>query len=151
MLPGILGVIMMLPGIPYIFALAFIYAFIGSFTTLSMNELLILSIGLIASLLVDQTAGFFGAYWGGARGKTFLFAIVGSIIGIITLPPLGGIIGLAIGLFVGEIYRRKYHEQYILASIKSTLGGLIGAVAGIAINTIIAMTMIVLFAIFVLI
>ncbi|MES2314845.1 MAG: DUF456 domain-containing protein [Patescibacteria group bacterium] len=144
MLPGIISIAFMLPGIPYLFIVALIYGFIDHFTRLSLNELLILGIIAICSVIIDQLAGILGAHYGGARGKTFLYGIAGAIIGTIIFPLFGGFLGLFIGIIIGEL-RRKQSSTHAL---KAATVGVIGTLTGVVINIILAITFLILFLVF---
>ena len=145
MIPGIIAIAFMLPGVPYIFVVALIYGFIDHFTRLSGMELLILGIMAVASVVIDQLAGILGAHYGGARGKTFLYGIAGAIIGTIIFPLFGGFLGLFIGITIGELVRKQHHMH----AIKAATVGVIGTLTGIIINIILAVIFVVLFLIFV--
>ena len=145
MIPGIIAIAFMLPGVPYLFIVALIYGFINHFARLSLNELLILAGIAILSVIVDQSAGLIAAHYGGARGKTFLYGIVGAILGTIIFPLFGGFIGLFIGIVIGELIRKQHH----IHAIKAATVGVIGSVTGITINIILGVIFLVLFLVFV--
>ncbi|HTK33064.1 MAG TPA: DUF456 domain-containing protein [Candidatus Paceibacterota bacterium] len=145
MLPGIISIAFMLPGIPYLFIVALIYGFIDHFTRLSLKELLILGIIAICSVIIDQLAGILGAHYGGARGKTFLYGIAGAIIGTIIFPLFGGFVGLFAGIVIGELMRKQSHSH----AIKAATVGVIGTITGIIINIILAIAFLILFLVFV--
>jgi len=88
MIPGIIAIAFMLPGVPYLFIVALIYGFIDHFTRLTLKDITILGALAILSIIVDQSAGLIAARYGGARGKTFLYGIAGAIIGTIIFPLL---------------------------------------------------------------
>jgi uncharacterized protein YqgC (DUF456 family) len=145
MIPGIIAIAFMLPGVPYLFIVALIYGFIDHFTRLSLKELTILGALAILSIIVDQSAGLIAARYGGARGKTFLYGIAGAIIGTIILPLFGGFIGLFIGIMIGELIRKQHHVH----AIKAATAGVIGSVTGITINIFIGVIFLTLFLVFV--
>lgn len=145
MIPGIIAIAFMLPGIPYLFIVALIYGFIDHFARLSLKELLALGIIAVFSVIIDQLAGILGAHYGGARGKTFLYAIAGAIIGTLVLPPFGGFIGLFAGILIGELARKRTHAQ----AVKAATIGVIGTITGIAINIVLAVIFLTLFLVFV--
>lgn len=144
MLPGIVAIAFMLPGIPYLFIVALIYGFIDHFKNLSLKELLILGIIAICSVVIDQLAGILGAHYGGARGKTFLYGIAGAIIGTIIFPLFGGFIGLFAGIVIGELRRKQTTEQ----ALKAATVGVIGTLTGIIINIMLAIAFLILFLVF---
>ena len=145
MIPGIIAIAFMLPGVPYLFIISLIYGFIDHFTRLSLKELAILGALAILSVIVDQSAGIIAARYGGARGKTFLYGIAGAIIGAFIVPFFGGFIGLFIGIMIGELIRKQHH----IHAIKAATAGVIGSVTGITINIILGTIFLALFLVFV--
>lgn len=145
MLPGIAGVVVpALPGVPFMFVVALGYAVIDEFQRLTGNELAILGGLAVASLVVDYLAGTLGARFSGASVKSLAMGILGLVIGLIILPPLGGILGLFVGIFAAEFIRHK--DQY--RALKAATGGLIGSLAGIAINLLLAISFLIVFLVF---
>jgi uncharacterized protein YqgC (DUF456 family) len=146
MIPGLIAVLMMLPGVSYLFIIALLYEIVDRFAHLTWKELCVLAGLTVISITVDQLSGFIGARWGGARGKTFLYGIAGVVVGTIIMPIFGGLVGLFIGIFIGETMRRKNPEQ----ALKAATGSAIGTATGILINMCIALFFIALFILFVL-
>ena len=144
MIPGIVAIAFMLPGVPYLFIVALIFGFIDHFTRLTLRDTLILGSLAIVSIVVDQLAGLIAAHYGGARGKTFLYGIAGAIIGTIVFPLFGGFIGLFIGIIIGELIRKQHHYH----AIKAATAGVIGSVTGITINIILGVIFLILFLVF---
>ncbi len=145
MIPGIIAIAFMLPGVPYLFVVALIYGFIDHFNRLSLKELLILGILAILSVVVDQSAGLIAARYGGARGKTFLYGMAGAIIGTFIVPFFGGFIGLFLGIMIGELIRKQHH----IHAIKAATAGVIGSMTGITINIVLGTIFLALFLVFV--
>lgn len=135
-----------LPGISYMFLIALLYAISDHFVNITWENLAVLGGILIISFFVDYSAGILGARYGGADRRSILFGFLGLIIGIVVVPPFGGIVGLFVGILIGELVARKSNQ----AALKAATAGLIGSVTGIAINCILAITMFVLFLYFVL-
>ncbi len=136
-----------LPGISYMFLIALLYAISDHFTNITWENLAVLGGILVVSFFVDYSAGILGARYGGADRRSILFGFLGLIIGIILIPPFGGIVGLFLGILVGELVARKSNQ----AALKAAAAGLIGSVTGIVINCILAITMFALFLYFVLV
>jgi len=144
MLPGLIGVLIpVLPGIPLMFLVALLFGFINRFTALTPGELGILFIIALASIVVDYLAGVLGAKYSGASAKALGAGVLGMIIGLIVLPPLGSFIGLFIGVLLVELRHRTERE-----ALKAATGSLIGTLAGMAINLILALLFIGLFLTF---
>jgi uncharacterized protein YqgC (DUF456 family) len=64
-----------------------------------------------------------------------LWGVVGLILGIFFWPPIGGLIGLFLGVLIGELYYLKK----IQSAVRSASGSLIGVVGGIIINIILGL------------
>ena len=145
MLIGLVGLVVpILPSIPFMFIVALVFAAVGKFSHISVGELVILGIIVALSFFVDYFSGIFGAKYGGAGAKTILAGAIGMVIGLIFFPPLGGFIGLFIGVFVSELILWKNH----IRALKVASGSLIGSVIGLIINVILALTFLTLFVVF---
>jgi len=145
MVPGIVGSILpMLPGIPYMMIIALIYGFVNHFQRLTTNELLILGLITVVSILVDYFSGLLGARFGGASKKSVLYGALGSIIGIFALPPLGMFIGAFLGILIAELTAHKDKNR----AVKAAAGSIVGSLVGIIINTLISITFLILFIVF---
>lgn len=135
-----------LPGISYMFLIALVYAISDHFTNITWENLAVLGGILVASFFVDYSAGILGARYGGADRRSILFGFLGLIIGIILIPPFGGIVGLFLGILIGELVARKSNQ----AALKAATAGLIGSVTGVAINFVLAIAVFASFLYFVL-
>ncbi len=145
MLPGLAGVLLpLVPGIPYMFVVALVYALADRLSHISGLELLTLGLIAIASLAVDYLAGILGARAGGASKKALLFGMIGLILGMIILPPFGGILGLFLGVLAAELLGGKT----ALMAFKAGQGSVIGALTGIGINLLLALLFLILFVVF---
>jgi hypothetical protein len=145
LLPGIVGVFLpILPSLPYMGAIVLIYLIFDRFQHLTAVESISLLLIVIISLAVDYFSGILGAKYGGASKRSTYIGFLGMIIGLIFLPPFGGFAGLFIGILVGEFLDYKKHMQ----ALKAATSGLIGSLAGIVINVILAFLFIGLFIIF---
>lgn len=144
MIPGVIAIAFMLPGVPYLFIISLLYAFADHFKHLTVTDVCIFGGMAILSIIIDQTAGLIAARYGGARGKTFLYGLAGAIVGTIIFTLFGGFIGLFIGIAIGELMRKRTHTQ----AIKAATAGVIGSVTGITINICLGSIFIVLFLVF---
>jgi len=145
LLPGLLGVFLpMLPGIPFMFVIALIYAVVTKFAVLSGTEISYLAGLMFLSLLIDFLSGLLGAKIGGASGKSLLIGIVGLLIGTVLLPPFGGILGMFLGVVAGEIYFFGKTKT----AVKAATGSVIGSLSGMAINLLVGLAFVVLFLLF---
>jgi uncharacterized protein YqgC (DUF456 family) len=145
LVPGLLGVILpIMPGIPYMFLIALIFALITKFSILTGIELGYLAIIVGISILVDYFSGILGAKFGGASGKSLLIGMAGFLLGILLFPPLGGLVGMFIGIVASEIY----FFGKTRTAVKAASGGVLGTIAGIALNLIAGLIFIILFLVF---
>lgn len=144
MLPGFLGILLPFPSVPYMFAIALIYGFIDKFNHLKTAELIILIVLSLLSLLVDYLSGIIGAKYGGAGKKSVIFGFIGLLLGVILLPPFGGIPGLFLGVWAGEIYSHRDKKQ----ALKAASGSLLGSLAGMIVNVVLALLFMILFILF---
>ena len=136
-----------LPGISYMFLIALLFAISDHFTHITWENLAVLGSILVVSFFVDYFAGILGARYGGADRRSILFGFFGLILGLVAFPPIGGIIGLFAGIFVGEIVARKSNA----AALKAATAGLIGSATGVLVNVSLAILMLGLFLYFVLV
>lgn len=142
MLLGLVGIILpIFPGVPLMWILALVYGFVNGFSDLSLSEFSVLSVLMGSSLLVDYFSGFLGAKLGGASLRSLGIGMIGLLIGMVLLPPLGGIVGLFLGILISEV--RNYQDPH--KALRAATGGVIGSLAGILVNLGIGIGFIVLF------
>lgn len=142
---GFLGVFLpILPGIPYMFLVVFIFALIDKFVHFSWIEILILGIIAIISIFIDYFSGIIGAKYGGATKTALFFGFIGLIIGLVVFPPFGAIIGLFLGVLISELSFHGNHKR----AIKSASYSVFGALTGILINLVLAVLFFILFLTF---
>lgn len=135
----------MLPVLPLLFLITLAFAFFGNFVFIGGVELLVLAVLVIMSVVVDQSAGILGARYGGASRQAFLWGFVGLIIGSFLFPPLGGFMGLFLGVFVVELYKTKRGEVRALRAASSAL---LGSAVGVVVTFFIGLAFIGLFVFF---
>jgi uncharacterized protein YqgC (DUF456 family) len=126
-----------IPGIPaifYMFLVSLVFALIDGFVHLSQFELLILLGIYLVSFCVDAFSGVIGAKYGGASFRSFFLGILGAIIGMLALPPLGGLLGLFAGIFFSEIARHRSGKD----AARAASFGVLGMVAGLVVNVVLA-------------
>lgn len=127
MLPGVFAMITpMIPGIPYMFLLSVVYAFIDKFQTFHWWYLAIFGGILILGGLVDYFSGIIAARYGGASKKSAWFGLIGLIVGMMLFPPFGAFLGLFVGVFLGEFFQFGIKIKALKAAGASVIGSLIG-------------------------
>lgn len=143
MLPGLLSVIVpVMPGVPYMFVVALLYAILTRFSGLTGWEVVILGGIAALSIAIDFAGGLLGAKFGGASGKAGLWGFAGMLIGTVILPPFGGLVGLFAGILLGEL---RYGKE-LRAAGKAAGAGLIGSGAGMLVNGLVGIMFIIVFA-----
>ncbi|MFA5009721.1 MAG: DUF456 domain-containing protein [Patescibacteria group bacterium] len=147
MLVGLVGTIVpIIPGVPFMFLVALIYALITKFAILTGAELGYLAILVVSSIFIDYFAGLLGAKFSGASGKSLLVGTFGFLLGLILFPPFGGFIGMFVGIVTGEIYFFNKPKT----AIRAASGGVLGTLAGMVLNFLLGLTFVSLFLVFVL-
>lgn len=144
MIPGFVGLfIPVFPGIPWMFLVALTYGALTSFGRLTGSDLGILAIIALASVAIDYLSGVLGAKYSGASAKALGAGFVGMIVGLLVLPPFGGLLGLFIGVLLVEL-QTKTRQQ----AVRAATGSLFGSLAGIVLNLLLATLFITLFLVF---
>ncbi|MDB5259383.1 MAG: hypothetical protein JWO73_591 [Candidatus Taylorbacteria bacterium] len=157
MIPGLIFIPMMLPGLPYLFVISLVYGVIDGFKHISFAQFCVLGAITVIGIIVDQLAGVLGARWGGARGKTFIYGFVGVIAGTIILPIFGSFLGLFVGVLAGELIRRRNNRLMhptdeptpVASSFKAATASVIGSATGMLFNFCLAVLFLALFSGFV--
>lgn len=111
-----------LPGIPIMFLGILIYSIFDSWTHFSPTFILIIAFITCITFFID----YLGTYWGvkkfGASRYGIWVGIIGGILGIFSLGPLGLIMGSVLGVIIGELLAGKNFTQSLKASLGSILG-----------------------------
>ncbi len=108
---------------------------------LTWQGIVIIVILYIASIVIDWISGAVGAKWFGSSKWGIIGAILGGIVGLFFSIP-GLIIGPIAGVFLFEML---FAKKEIKEASNSTIGTVVGGLAGIAARVIIALGMIVAF------
>lgn len=124
---GMLGTIFpALPGSILVFAGMVIYGFMTGFSNLNVSFYILEFAVLVLTFLIDFLATAKGAkHFGGSRGAA-IGAAAGTILGLITLGPLG----IVIGPFVGAVLAELISGTEIKQSLRSGFGSVVGIVGG---------------------
>ncbi len=142
MLVGLAGVIIpILPGIPLILGVAFVYDWIHGFEILGWQILVVLAILTISSFVLDWLAGAYGTKKMGGSFVGMVGSIVGMFIGLLAGGVIGLLIGAFVGAFVGELLNGKTRQQ----ALRAGFGSFVGSIAGGLLKFVIGATMIGLF------
>lgn len=140
---GVLGtVIPLLPGLPLVFAAIFLYAIITHFQVITVTNVIVYFILAVLGMGIDFFAGTYGAKRFGASKFGIIGSILGLMAGLITLGPVGLILGPLFGSVIGELFTGKSFNKAVKIGVGSLIGFLGGAVAQLLISLIMAGTFI---------
>lgn len=139
---GLLGTILpAVPGIPLMLISIIGYVMYDKMQHFSATFLVIVivlgSIGIISEYLL----AYIGAKFFGASKYAGYGAVVGSLFGLMILPPFGLILGAMAGAVAGEFYKTKDLEK----SIHAAWGTIIGLISGSIFRFFIALTIFIMF------
>lgn len=144
MLVGVAGTILpVLPGVLLVFLAAAAYGWYEGFHVISAYYLIILAGLTLLSVLVH----YLSAVWGSRRYGSSKYgswgAIIGLLVGMFILPPLGIFIGAFVGALVGEYITRNDWDQ----SLRAGIGTIVGLFSGMLFNLLLALGMFISFLI----
>jgi len=141
-LAGFVGTILpMLPGVPLVFLGVAVLAFFTKFAVISPWTLAVLLVLTLISLAIDYLSGIIGAKFSGASLWGMAGALAGALVGLVYFGILGLIFAPAVFVLVFEILAKKSVKK----SAKSASYTLFSTIAGMVINGIIAVAMLVIF------
>ncbi|MDH7478987.1 MAG: DUF456 family protein [Syntrophomonadaceae bacterium] len=142
MLIGMAGTFLpVLPGIPVIFLAMLAFDWVNRFSVLGAHFLLAMFVLAVFSMVAEYFSGVFGAQRYGASKLGKAGALIGGLLGIVLMGPAGIVLGPLAGVLMGELLSGKGMPE----AVRSGWGVLLGLIAGTAVKSIIAITMIVLF------
>lgn len=131
LLIGLCGIVLpALPGLPLMFAGAWLLAHLGHYQIMGTATLIILAVITIFGWLLDFLAGLLGAKACGASKQALWGALLGSIVGLFFHLP-GLILGPLIGAAIGEWLARRDLVAAGKVGIATFIGFIIGVVAKI--------------------
>ncbi len=140
---GVVGtVVPMLPGTPVVFAGLLLAAWIDDFARVGTTPLIVLGVLTLLSLLVDFGASILGAQRAGATRGAVTGAALGAVVGIFF-----GLPGLILGPFAGAFLGQYLATQDVAQSGKVGWGTLVGFVAGGLAKLVLAIAMVIIFAV----
>jgi len=115
----------------------------SGFSEPGIGWVLVVSVLAAAALFVDYFGGVLSARIGGASTTTALAAVVvGIVLGLVGLGPVGFLVGTGVTVFGLEYYRHENGER-AMKSTAVTLGGMLGsAIAQFVLTLVILLLMI---------
>ena len=103
----VLLIIPIFPGITVIWLAALLYGIVTGFDTLGIVILVLITLGMIAGVTVDNVLMGAGARQGGASWLTIGVALLAGIAGTVLFPPIGGLIAIPLAIFLLELLRNR--------------------------------------------
>lgn len=139
---GMAGTILpILPGAPLLVIGMLIYGFFEQFATLTwqffFGQLILMSF----VFGIDYLAGIWGVKKYGGSRSAVIGSVLGALLGLLMLGPLGIILGPFLGAVAGEFISRKDINQ----AFQAGLGTLVGFLGGAIIKFMIQIIMIIWF------
>jgi len=139
---GVAGTIIpVLPGTPLIFGGALVYGFATGFQEVTKEFLLLMFVLTLISLVLDYLAAAWGTRRYGGSSQAVLGAILGGVVGLLTLGPIGLLVGPMLAVVMVELLQRRPLD----VAVRAAFGTLIGVVGGIGMQLLIGLTMALLF------
>ncbi|MCG8603196.1 MAG: DUF456 domain-containing protein [Verrucomicrobiales bacterium] len=138
---GFIGTFLpIIPGTTLIFVGALVYYFTMGMESsgLAWQGLVFIGVLFVISLVLDGLSGAIGAKWFGSSKWGVIGALLGGIIGLFFGLP-GLIIGPILGVFLFEMLIAKKEAK---EASNSTIGTVVGGLAGIAARVILALGMV---------
>jgi uncharacterized protein YqgC (DUF456 family) len=103
----VLLIIPIFPGITVIWLAALLYGIVTGFDTLGIVILVLITLGMIVGVTVDNVLMGAGARQGGASWLTIGVALLAGIAGTVLFPPIGGLIAIPLAIFLLELLRNR--------------------------------------------
>ena len=142
---GLLGTILpAIPGLPLMFAGAWLLAYSGDYQIIGPPTLVVLGILALIGSAMDYVAGLLGAKFTGASKQALWGAFIGGIVGVFFNLP-GLILGPLVGAAVGEFWARRNLLSAGKVGIGTFIGFIIGVVAKVGCALAILLTIAALF------
>lgn len=130
-----------LPGIPLIFAAIAAYGWYEGFQIITGRYLVVMASLAVLSLFVDYVSTYLGAKYFNSSKLGLYGAVIGSVVGLFILPPLGLLICPWLGAILGELIQGNELPQ----AFRSGMGAVIGLFSGIAFKVAIGLGMLISF------
>ena len=126
LLLGVAGTVFpALPGLPFMFAGAWLLAYSSDYQIIGSFSLLVLFLIAALGMAMDFVAGILGAKYTGASSEALWGAFIGSIAGLFI-----GLAGLVLGPLLGAAIGEFLDKKNIWLAGKVGIGTLIGFIVG---------------------
>ena len=141
---GIAGTFLpMLPGIPFIFVAVATYGWYEGFQLITPRYLVIIAGVALLSIFIDYLATYWGAKHFDSSKKGMWGAVLGGVIGLFIIPPLGLLVGPWLGAITGELL----HGNELSKAFRSGIGAVIGLFTGIIFKVVVGIGILISFLI----
>ncbi|MCB1229905.1 MAG: DUF456 domain-containing protein [Verrucomicrobiae bacterium] len=144
---GFIGTFLpILPGTTLIFVGTLAHYFLMGMqaeSRLTWQSLVVIGILWALSIVVDWLSGAMGAKWFGSSKYGIWGALIGGVVGAIFFNLPGLILGPIVGVFVAEMWFAKKEWK---PAANSTVGTVVGGLAGVVAKMLLAMAMILWYA-----
>lgn len=135
---GGMGVILpFLPGVPIAWIGMLLFAYVTGFSVMTWNVLFVFLALTAVTIAIDAFGPLLGAKKYNASRWGVVGGMIGLILGVMLLGPIGLILGTFLGTFLGEIFSGKMEME----AFHSAKGVLMGFLIGNAIKLTIIMVM----------
>jgi uncharacterized protein YqgC (DUF456 family) len=135
---GLVGVIVpVVPSTPLIAVGAIIYGFMTGFERLGVSGVVWVVVLALFAQVLDYVAGIVGARRYGASRAGVWGGVIGSIVGVIVLPPFGFLPGALVGAVAAELLNRRSAEE----AVRAGWGTLLGTLGGVVVKVLIVIAM----------
>lgn len=139
LLVGLLGTVLpLLPGPLIIFAAGIVHTLLLPEAGMSWQGVVILTIWLVISYVIDFLSGAVGARWFGASRWGIAGVFLGGIVGLF-FGPLGIILGPVVG---GLAFELIFAKKSLQPAVKSTWGSVLGTGVGLVLRFVVSMAMV---------
>ncbi|QBS38590.1 DUF456 domain-containing protein [Thermaerobacter sp. FW80] len=124
---GLLGTLVpVLPGLPLVFVSIAGYAVATGFRVISATALGVMLVATVAGMALEYGLGPAAARRRGASRAAFWAAILGGLVGGVTFPPWGIVLGPLAGAVLGELLSGRTWQQALAAGWTTVVGLLVG-------------------------
>lgn len=130
---GLIGTVLpVLPGPILVYLGMLLYGFMTDFATLDAYFFTLQALAMVAIFAVDYVASAVGTRMFGGSKRAAIGAIVGTVLGLIFLGPIGIILGPFAGAILVEVMRGAHARDAIRAGIGTVVGTLGGTLVKLA-------------------
>lgn len=140
---ALVGVVVpVLPGVPLAAVGALLAAWIRGFEVVGVAPLVWVGVLALVAQGLDFAAAALGARVWGARRAGFWGGVIGSLVGLVLLPPFGFLVGALVGAVGAELATGRPPDEAIRAGVGAFAGSVGGVVAKFLVTVAMAVVMV---------